>query len=68
MLHLLISCVSFDVKGFFLGGGRCERENRLDCLRVGTFLSFFHFLRLSGRCAFNTNESQAGVAGISLHL
>lgn len=42
------------------------RQNRLDCLRVGTFLSFFHFLHLSGRRAFNTNESHAGVAGISL--
>lgn len=40
------------------------RKNRLDCLRVGTFLSFFHFLHLSGRRAFNTNESHTGVAAI----
>lgn len=44
------------------------KENRLGCLRVGTFLSFFHFLRLSGRRALNTNESHAGVAGILLRL
>lgn len=60
VLHLLISCVSFDV---FFGGGDV-RENRLDGLRVGTFLSFFHFPRLSGRRTFNTNESHTSVAGI----